>query len=135
MDIQEYIAKKYDNDTHWFIEEVNKISNQQRIQKIVDIKEYLAGNHRILNKQSEMWNGKTYEPKKIVLQYAKTTLNFSTSYLLQHPVTLIGGDNIVNEYKRVYKRGKYNKIDFDIMNDVAKYGNAYEYTYLDSKEY
>ena len=134
MDIQEYIAKKYDNDTHWFIEEVNKISNQQRIQKIVDIKEYLAGNHRILNKQSEMWNGKTYEPKKIVLQYAKTTLNFSTSYLLQHPVTLIGGDNIVNEYKRVYKRGKYNKIDFDIMNDVAKYGNAYEYTYLDSKK-
>lgn len=134
MDIQEYISKKHNGKREWFLDEINTVQNLQRIRKILDIKEYLTGKHSILNKPAEMWNGQLYEPKKIVLQYAKTTLNFSTSYLLQHPVTLVGEDNVVDNYKRVYKRGKYNRVDSNILNHVVKYGNAYEYVYLDGKK-
>ncbi len=134
MDIREYVNKKYGGKRDWFVDEVNTVYNQKRIKKILDIKEYLAGKHSILNKPAEMWNGQLYEPKKIILQYAKTTLNFSTSYLLQNPITLIGTDEVVDNYKRVYKRGKYNKVDFNILNDMVKYGNAYEYVYLDSNK-
>ncbi|MDA2068001.1 phage portal protein [Bacillus cereus] len=30
----------------------------------------------------------------------------------------------------MYKKGKYDKIDFDILNHIIKYGNAYEYVYV-----
>lgn len=32
--------------------------------------------------------------------------------------------------QRVYKKGNYDKIDFDLLNNLVKYGNAYEYVYI-----
>ena len=32
--------------------------------------------------------------------------------------------------QRVYKKGNYDKIDFDLLNKLVKYGNAYEYVYI-----
>lgn len=134
MNIESYVSDKYNSKTEWFEEEVNSYFHQRRVYKILDTKEYLAGKHKILNKPSEMWNKQVYHPKKIVLQYAKTVLNFSISYLLQNPVTLIGEDNTVGIFKRIYKRGRYNKLDFDILSNMVKYGNAYEYLYLDNEK-
>jgi SPP1 family phage portal protein len=93
----------------------------------------LSGKHKILNRQVEYYNGREFYPRTIVLQYAKTLINFSTSYLLKNPVTLTGEENTVKEFKRVYKQGKYNRIDFDILDKMVKYGTVYEYVYLDSE--
>ncbi len=30
----------------------------------------------------------------------------------------------------VYKKGNYDKIDFDLLNNLVKYGNGYEYVYI-----
>lgn len=130
MDIQEYIKRTYDGDEKWFVEEVSMTSHKQRIQDILDKKDYLSGQHNILNRPTEQYNGKDYEPRKIVLQYSKTIVNFQTSYLLKNPVSLTGDENTVDEFKKVYRKGKFNKIDFDILDSLVKYGNAYEYIYV-----
>ncbi|WP_286086032.1 phage portal protein [Brevibacillus sp. NSP2.1] len=41
-----------------------------------------------------------------------------------------GDENTVAEFKKVYRKGKFNKIDFDILDNLVKYGNAYEYIYV-----
>lgn len=147
MNLQEYVNRYYDGDSNWFIKFTNYTnahvninhqndmpyvaSNQERIANIINIKEYLAGQHAILNKSVEMWNGKEFHPRTIVLNYAKTILNFSTSYLLKNPVTISGDEASVPIMKDIYKRGHYNKVDYDVLDKVCKYGSVAEYVYLD----
>lgn len=131
MNIQSYIDITHNGDPTWFVEETKQVHHSKRITDILSKKEYLSGLHKILYRPSESYNGKTYEPRKIVLQYCKTILGFQTSYLLQNPVTLTGSNEVVTAFQRIYKKGKYNKIDFDILDNVVKYGNAYEYIYFD----
>jgi SPP1 family phage portal protein len=130
--MNEYIKDKYDGRRDWFIEEISQVENMQRVNAILDIKDYLSGKHQILNKPSYQFGGVTVEPRKIVLQYAKTIINFSVGYLLSNPITLTGNKNVVDVYKRVYKRGKYNQIDYDLLDKMSKYGFVAEYPYLDS---
>jgi SPP1 family phage portal protein len=134
MDIQQYIFEKYDGNPEWFVEECNSVANRQRVNEILDIKDYLSGVHAILERPNEMFNGKEFESRRIILQYAKTILNFQSSYLLQKPITLTGNEYIVKEFKNVYRKGKYNRIDFDILDKLTKYGNAYEYVYIDENK-
>ena len=131
MNLQDYINLVHDGKQDWFISECNSFYHTNRINKIIDIKEYLSGKHLINNRPIEMWNGKQFEPRKIVLQYAKTVLNFSTSYLLKNPVTISGEEIDVSIMKTVYKRGKFNRIDLDIMDKMVKYGSVYEYLFID----
>ncbi|GGA11889.1 hypothetical protein GCM10008018_66180 [Paenibacillus marchantiophytorum] len=130
MDIQEYINRTHDGEPQWFVEEVGMTAHKQRVQDILDKKDYLSGQHKILTRKSETYNGKVFEPRKIVLQYSKTIVNFQTSYLMKNPVSLTGDENTVAEFKKVYLKGKFNKIDFDILDSLVKYGNAYEYIYV-----
>ncbi|MED4567952.1 phage portal protein [Brevibacillus agri] len=134
MSIERYILEQHGGNPEWFVEECNSAINMQRVNKILDIKEYLSGNHAILQAPSYMYNGKEFKPRKIVLQYAKNVLNFSTSYLLSHPVTLTGQDSIVKEFKQVYKKGKYDRVDFDVLDKITKYGFVAEYVYLDENK-
>lgn len=134
MDITQYIREYYDGSPDWFVEEVNQVYNQQRALGVIERKEYLSGKHKILNRQVEVWNGKEYYPRTIVLQYAKTMLNFATSYLLKNPVTLsCVDDNTTKEYQRVYKAGKFNRTDQDLLDRMLKYGDVYEYLYLNGE--
>jgi len=128
--LEQYIKEKYESSSNWFVEEVDNLSNQQRIRDIQDKKEYLNGKHDILNKIPFNYNGKIVEPKKIVLQYAKTLLNFQSAYLLQNPITLTGNDKVVKKYQKVNKKGKYNRLNMKILDKVLKYGQVYEYVYL-----
>jgi len=128
--LEQYIKEKYESASDWFVEEVDNLSNQQRIRDIQDKKEYLNGKHDILNKIPFNYNGKIVEPKKIVLQYAKTLLNFQSAYLLQNPITLTGNDKVVKKYQKVNKKGKYNRLNMKILDKVLKYGQVYEYVYL-----
>ncbi len=131
MNLQEYINIIHDGKADWFVSECNSYYHMNRINKIIDIKEYLSGSHLINNRPAEMWNGKTFEPRRIVLQYAKTVLNFSTSYLLKNPVTITGDEADVKIMKDVYKKGKLHRSDLDIMDKLVKYGAVYEYLFVD----
>ncbi|ADL07763.1 phage portal protein [Thermosediminibacter oceani] len=133
MDIREYVEKYYPNSKFWFTDEVKQLYHQSRIKEVLDIKEYLSGKHKILNRQEEVWNGKKYYPRIIILNYAKTILNFATSYLLKNPVTLTGNENVVSKFQKIYKKGDYYRLDFDILDKMQKYGTVYEYVYVDDE--
>lgn len=132
MLISEYVGQNYHNPDYWFVEECKKVSHQLRVQDILDKKEYLSGLHNIIKRPNEYYNGKVYETRKIVLAYCKIIINFGVNYLLGYPVTLSGDKELVKLLTKVYKQGKYNRIDYDVLNSLVKYGNAYEYLYLDN---
>ncbi|MED5103410.1 phage portal protein [Niallia circulans] len=133
MNIQEYIEIVHNGNREWFTDEVSNYVNQKRILDVIRKREYLDGKHAILNRVVENYNGTPYEPRKVVLQYGKKVIELETTYLLKNPLTLTGQEEIVADFKKVYKKGKYNKIDFDILNHIVKYGNAYEYVFVNSK--
>jgi len=129
--LQQYIKEKY-NDPYWFVEFVNEIHNQQRVQDVVAKKEYLNGSHAILKRQSYKYNGKEFHPRKIVLQYAKTLLNFQKAYLLQYPVTLTGDKKVIEEFSKVNKKAKFDRTNIKLLDKVLKYGMCAEYLYIDN---
>ncbi|KAF2425592.1 phage portal protein [Bacillus subtilis] len=133
MNIQEYIKIVHNGNPFWFIDEVSHPENAKRIYDVVNKKKYLDGRHAILNRVVENYNGKPYEQKAIVLQYAKLITQLETTYLLKTPVTIIGDESIVADMKRLYRKGKYDKINFDILSNLVKYGNAYEYVYVNAE--
>ncbi|MFY0802154.1 phage portal protein [Peribacillus frigoritolerans] len=124
-----FIKDKY-NDPYWFVEFVGEIPNQLRVQDVQSKKEYLDGSHAILNKPSYKYNGKEFVPRKIVLQYAKTLLNFQKAYLLQLPVTLTGEDKVVKHYSAIMRKGKYDRLNIKLLDKVLKYGQVAEYVYI-----
>jgi SPP1 family phage portal protein len=130
--LEQYIKDKYDNQSDWFIEEVQSVSNQQRVLDVINKKEYLNGKHKIKQTPSYKYGGKEFEPRRIVLQYAKTLLNFQQNYLLGNPITLTGNEKVVKEYQRVNKKGKYDRINQKVLDKVLKYGQVAEYVYLDN---
>ncbi|MBT2667337.1 phage portal protein [Bacillus sp. ISL-4] len=133
MNIQEYIKIVHNGNQEWFTEEVSHHVNQKRVLEVIRKREYLDGKHAILNRGVEDYNGKPYQPRKITLQYGKKVVELETTYLLKNPLTITGEEGIVADLKKVYKKGKYDKIDYDILNNIVKYGNAYEYVFVNNK--
>ncbi|MED4415872.1 phage portal protein [Schinkia azotoformans] len=131
MNIEQYIKEYHDGRSDWFIEEVSTVANQSRVLKVMNLKDYLSGQHAITQRPNEYYNGKEFVPRRIVLQYAKTLLNFQTAYLMQNPVTLTGNETVVKEYQRVNKKGKYDRFNMSVLDKVNKYGMVAEYVYLD----
>lgn len=131
MNLQQYIKEYHEGRSDWFIEEVQSVSAQQRVMNVLNLKDYLNGQHRILQKPNEKFGGKEYVPRKIVLSHALTLLNFQTSFLLQNPVTITGKERIVKEYQKVNRQGKYDRLNYRILDKMLKYGQVYEYVYLD----
>ena len=130
MDLQQYVNEKYEGKSDWFVEEIHTVRNQQRILDVQDKKEYLSGNHKILEKQSYKYNGRTIEPTKIVMQHALTLLNFQKAHLLQKPITLTGDESVVKKYQRVNRKGKYDRFNMRVLDKVLKYGECAEYVYI-----
>lgn len=135
MSLRSYIEEYYPrNKETWFKEEVNKSQNFKRINNMINIKEYLTGQHKIKSRVNESYNGRSFETRKIVLQYVKPILSFETSFLLSKPVTLCcDNEKTLNVYKTIYNEGRYNNTDFEIIDKLVKYGEVYEYLYLDDK--
>ena len=132
MDLQQYINDKYDSASDWFVTFVQEVSNQQRVMDVMSKKEYLNGNHKILQRQPYKYNGKEFHPRKIVLQYAKTLLNFQKAYLLQNPTTLTGNERVVKQFQKVGRKAKFNRINLKLLDKVLKYGSVAEYVYMDN---
>lgn len=135
MKLERYILDKYNGKTDWFVEEVSEFWHTNRVLNALDNREYLAGKHKIKKRVDEVYNGKRFETKKIGLQYAKTLLEFETSFLLKRPVTLISNDlDALEQYKSVYREGKYDRLDYKILNSMVKYGECYEYLWIDDNK-
>lgn len=135
MDLQQYVKAKYNNGSTWFVEEVAAMHNQARVLDVQQKKDYLEGGHKILQRPNYQYNGQLVEPRKIVLNMAKTLLNFQTQFLLKKPVQITGKEKMVEEFQVVNKLGKFNEKNIDILSRLLKYGNVYEYIYLNKKGY
>lgn len=131
MNLQQYIKEYHEGRSDWFIDEVQSVTNQQRVMNVMNLKDYLNGQHRILQKPNEKFAGKEYVPRKIVLNHALTLLNFQVSFLLQNPLTITGKERIVKEYQKVNRQGKYDRLNYRILDKMLKYGQVYEYVYFD----
>lgn len=129
--LEQYIDNRYSGNIFWFEQEVNQGNNIQRINKVANNKEYLLGSHNILLREDSKWKGKEFITKKLILNQAKTILNFHTTYLLGKPLSLTGSENKVKEYQSIYRKSNYNNIDFKILENIIKYADAYEYVYID----
>lgn len=133
MDLQEYVKLNYNDNPLWFIEEVQQFHHQKRVLDVIKRKKYLNGKHAIMDRVVENYNGKPYQPNKILLQYGKLILNLEQTYLLGNRLTITGSEDVAKEMKRVYKKGQYDDVDFRLLGNVIKFGDAYEYVYLDAK--
>lgn len=129
--LEQFVKEKY-GSPDWFVEFVKEIPNQQRVMDVMAKKQYLNGNHKILKRQSYQYKGEVFYPRTIVLQYAKTILNFQKAYLLQIPITLTGNEKVVKEYQKVNRQGKYDRINLKILDKILKYGQVAEYVYLEN---
>lgn len=134
MNIYEYIEKAYNNQRLWFVDEVDKTENVHRVTDVINNKYYLHGTHKILQREDFKFKEKQYITKKLILQNARTILNFHSTYLLGKPLSLVGSENKVKAYQDIYRKGNYSNIDFSILDTVNKYGDAYEYIYLDDNK-
>lgn len=128
-----YIEKQYGNDPRWFEEEVIQGNHAKRINDVINNRDYLSGRHKVLLRQDSQYKGKTLVVNKTVLQYAKTVIRFHDTYLLGKPVQLSCNDeNTLKTFSDIYKLGQYDSVDYQIIDRVNKFGDAYEAIYVDN---
>ncbi|MHC1746942.1 MAG: phage portal protein [Cellulosilyticaceae bacterium] len=130
--LENYISNKYMNKPTWFEEEVKTGENLNRISSAIDARNYLTGQHRVLLRQDFKHKNEVYEVAKMILQTAKILVNFHSTYILGKPISLGGSEGMVKAYNQIYRKGRYNKLNFDIVDCMLKYGEVYEYVYYDS---
>ena len=134
-ELQEYIDSNYSKTELWFTKEVKKDEHIRRINETLKYKRYLEGKHKILQREDiHLDNGKVMHTKKLILNNAKTILNFHKTYLLGKPVSLTGSEELVKAINLVYKYGKFNNNDFKIISNLVSYGYCYEYVYTNRKD-
>ena len=133
MDLKDYIKVKYNGNSNWFVEEFNSFENIERVQDTQEIRNYLSGQHAILNRPNYKYNGEVIEPRRIVIQMAKTILNFKTQYLLKNPVQLIGDNSMIKKFLKVNKLSRFDDKNETILNHMLKYGEVAEYLFINNK--
>lgn len=132
MDLEQYIKVKYKGKENWFVEEVGKFTNQQRINEVIANKDYLNGKHDILKRPNYVYNGEVVESRRIVLQTAKTLLQFQVEYLLKNPVQITGDEEMSDMFSMVNKAGKYDFVNKQILQNILRFGESGEYVYVKS---
>ena len=131
MTLQEYI-NTFEHSEKWFLEEVNRPHHMKRISDAIANRNYLSGRHKVLNREDSVYKGKVLITRKTILQYAKTLMTFHNTLLLGKPVNVISDDEATAKaFTKVYKAGLYNNVDYQIIDKVNKYGDSYEYIYVD----
>jgi hypothetical protein len=131
QDLQEYINIAYKNMGEFLEGEVDK--QIVRTAKVDSNQNYLRGNHKILQREDSKWKEKVFVTTKLILQEAKTILNFHDSYLMGKNVSLKGTEAIVKAFNKVYRLGNFNKLDFGMLRKVNRFGDSFEYIYLENK--
>ena len=131
MDIKEYITKNFDDNIHWFEEEVNRPYHARRISQAISTIHYLKGIHNVLRREDAVYKGKEMITRKTIINYAKTIIDFHNTYLVGKPISLTGDECTVKNFREIYKMGSYDAIDYKIIDHVNKYGDAYEVVYIE----
>ena len=128
-----YIEKQYGNNPRWFEEEVNQGNHAQRISEVINNRDYLSGRHKVLLRQDSQYKGKQLIVNKTIINYAKTVIKFHNTYLLGKPVQLSCNDeNTLKTFSDIYRLGQYSTVDYEIIDRVNKFGDAYEAVYVDN---
>ena len=128
-----YIEKQYGNNPRWFEEEVNQGNHAQRISEVINNRDYLSGKHKVLLRQDSQYKGKQLIVNKTIINYAKTVIKFHNTYLLGKPVQLSCNDeNTLKTFSDIYRLGQYATVDYEIIDRVNKFGDAYEAVYVDN---
>lgn len=128
-----YIENQYGNNPRWFEEEVNQGNHAQRISEVINNRDYLSGRHKVLLRQDSQYKGKQLIVNKTIINYAKTVIKFHNSYLLGKPVQLSCDDeNTLKTFSDIYRLGQYATVDYEIIDRVNKFGDAYEAIYVDN---
>lgn len=130
MTIEEYKAK-FDRPELWFKEEIQQPYHMNRIASVFSNKNYLKGNHKVNEREDAIYKGRELITRKTIINYAKTVLDFHDTYLLGKPVTLTGSENTVKTFNDIYKLGQYANADYQILDRVLKFGDAYEVVYIE----
>ena len=104
MNIEQY-KMTFDNSALWFVEEVKKGYHVNRISKVIENRNYLGGQHKVLTREDAKYKGKELITRKTIINYAKTVLNFHSTYLLGKPVSLTGDEEITKIFSDIYKLG------------------------------
>ena len=130
--LSDYIQKQYGNNPRWFEDECNSAYHVNRISHVISNRDYLSGRHKVLNRQDSQYKGKVLVTRKTILQYAKTVLRFHNAYLLGKQVQLSTKDNnTLKTLTDIYRLGDYSTVDYEILDHVNKYGDAYEAIYVE----
>ncbi|OSA91030.1 UNVERIFIED_ORG: portal protein [Clostridium botulinum] len=131
MNLEQYIKIVYNNNPLWFKEEVKKPHHDNRIEKMYDLKNYLHGKHKVLQRKDLKYKEQELKVRKIILNNAKAICNFHSTYLVGKPVSLTGSKELVSNMQNIYNYGGFNSADFNIADKLVKYGDAFEYIYVD----
>lgn len=110
----------------------NELANYENA-KVQRIKNYLDGIHKVLGRQDFKFGGKTLVTAKIILQSISSIVDYHASFICGKPVTLTGDKEKLALIQSIYKKGFYNRTDYNIAKDLVQYGNAYECVYKDEK--
>ena len=128
-----YIEKQYGNNPRWFEEEVIQGNHAQRISEVINNRDYLSGKHKVLLRQDSQYKGKQLIVNKTVINYAKTVIKFHNTYLLGKPTALSCSDETtLKTFNDIYRLGQYATVDYEIIDRVNKFGDAYEAIYVDN---
>jgi hypothetical protein len=119
---------------YWFKEVVKDAEHTNRISQVLNIKNYLLRQHKVLQRPNFKFKEEEFKSAKIILNILRSVLNTHISYLIGNPVSLNGNPDVVNKFNRVYKRGNYNAVDYAIVKDLYTFNNAFEYVHLDKDD-
>lgn len=98
----------------------------------VRIRQYLTGQHKVLNRKDFAFKGEVLKTSKILLQNVKSIIDFHASYLCGNAITLTGQDAVVKLFNSIYDKANYALTDYQIATDLITYGNSYEYIFKDN---
>lgn len=133
-----YIAADIDHlgELYKMQEEIKKSEHLFRQNQVSQVKNYLLRNHKVSGrvKNTFTYKGVAFVPSIVLLQSMKTVINFHTAYLLGNPASLTGKPDAVKAFNKYYNRGTYSKTDWQILNELVTYGNAFEYVYYQEIE-
>ncbi len=121
----------FNNNPLWFKDIPEESKHKTRINTVLEIKQYLLRVHKVLQRKDFKFKEETFTVAKIVLNTLKSILNFHVSYCVGNPISINGNKDMVKVFNSVYKKGSFNKIDYEIVTDLLKYGDAFTYTYID----
>lgn len=116
-------------EEQWFIKEVEKIKQIERISRANNIKAYLMGAHEVLSRKDFFYKKDNYKTSKIVLQNIKNIIKFHTNYILGDNIALVGNGERANHYNAIMRKGGYRYINKKVLDNLIKFGEAFEYVY------